>query len=60
MPKAKAKFSVGDWVRFVAGPDKGRTTTLTEVVAHDDGSHTYLGYFCGRFVSGNDEQTEGY
>lgn len=55
----KPKFVVGDWVRFIAGPDKGRTTTLTDV-AFREGRYVYFGYFCGRPVAGTDEQTEAY
>lgn len=57
--KKEPKFKEGDWVRFVGGPDKGRTTTLTSVTKYGNG-YSYFGYFCGRPVSGNDEQTEAY
>jgi ribosomal protein L24 len=57
--KKEPKFKVGDWVRFIGGPDKGRTTTITEVFPNCNGFY-YSGFYCGRVVGGNESDTEQY
>lgn len=59
MKTAKPKFKVGDWVTFISGPNKGKSTTLVSRVLIN-GSWVYNGYFCGELVSGKEDEIGPY
>jgi hypothetical protein len=62
MTKTKEpKFKIGDWVRFISGPDKGRSTTVTGVFPNCNGFYYegyYEGFYCGQIIGGNESDTE--
>jgi transcription antitermination factor NusG len=58
--KPKPKFKVNDWIRIVSGPEKGRTTTITNVAGDAESGFVYVGYFCGVPISAKEEDVQLY
>lgn len=59
MKTTKPKFKAGDWVTFISGPNKSMSTTLVSRV-FTNGSWVYNGYFCGKLISGKEDEIGPY
>lgn len=55
MTNIKPRFQVNQWVTFVAGSHKGKSTTLIRK-SFMDGIWVYCGYYCGILICGRENE----